>query len=146
MRTRTLLLLAVVCGLVILVAGSLQLLRVIGDTDTPAGDLAVGDSARAGDLDVTVLDADEADGLLRVNLRLEGVDDPAGLDGFRLIVSGELLAPLTAEQAGDGACTSLTVEAQTCDLVFGTAEANGDVRVLLVRRGEDQHRWNLREG
>jgi hypothetical protein len=143
MRTRTLLILAVCCGLAILVAGSLQLLRVTGDGDA-AADLAIGSSARAGDLDVTVESADERDGLLRVGVRVSGVDDVSGLDSFRLVVSGEVLEPLTPAQAGDGACGALTVAEQRCDLVFGVADVEGSVRVLIVRRGEDQHRWDLR--
>ncbi len=144
MRTRTLLLLAVACGLVILVAGGLQLLRFAGNERDAEGDLAIGASAEAGDLDVTVLAADETEGLLRVTVRVSGVDDPAGLDGFRLIVAEDLLEPLTADQAGDGACAALTVAEQTCDIVFGTAQVDNDIRVLLVRRGEDRHRWELR--
>lgn len=144
MRTRTLLLLAVACGLVILVAGGLQLLRFAGNERDAEGDLAIGASAEAGDLDVTVLAADESEGLLRVTVRVSGVDDPAGLDGFRLIVAEDLLEPLTADQAGDGACAALTVAEQTCDIVFGTAQVDNDIRVLLVRRGEDRHRWELR--
>jgi hypothetical protein len=76
-------------------------------------------------------------------VRLAGVDDPDGLDSFRLIVSGAVLSPLTAAQAGDGSCDVLTVAEQTCDLVFGTADSVGNARVLIVRRGEDQHRWDL---
>lgn len=143
MRTRTLLLLAIVCGLAILVAGGVQLLRLASDEDSSTGDLAIGQTAEAGDLDVTVVSAREADGLMRVTLRLSGVDDPDGLDGFRLIVSGGLVEPLTAAQAGDGACATLTVAEQTCDIVFGTADAAGEARVLILRRGEDQHRWDL---
>ena len=65
MRTRTLLLLAVVCGLAILVAGGIHLLRISGGESADADDLAIG-----------------------------GVDDPTGTDGFTLVVSGDVLRPL----------------------------------------------------
>ena len=81
---------------------------------------------------------------LNCAVRLSGVDDPAGLDDFRLIVAEDLIEPLTADQAGAGACAAFTVDEQTCDLVFGTAQVDNDIRVLLVRRGEDRHRWALR--
>ncbi len=142
MRTRTLLLLAVVCGLAILVAGGIQLWRVGGDSSA-SDDLAVGDRAVAGDMVVTVVAADEVDGLMRVDVRLSGVDDPDGLDDFRLVVPGAALQPLSAAQAGDGACRDVTVAEQSCSLVFGTEAVDGSARVLLVRRGEDQHRWTL---
>ncbi len=146
MRTRTLLLLAVACGLVILVAGGVQLWRFAGESGEADADLAIGGQARAGDLDVTVVAADEVDGLMRVTMQLSGVDDPDGLDNFRLIVSGAALAPLSATQAGGNACQTMSVASQTCDLVFATATAEGAARVLIVRRGEDQHRWNLTDG
>ena len=142
MRTRTLLLLAILCGLAILIAGGIQLLRVSDDSSV-SDDLAVGDQATAGDMDVTVLQAVEADGFMRVQVRLGGVDDVDGLDGFHLVVSGDVLEPLSAQQAGAGACDGVTVAVQTCSLVFGTADVQGTARVLLVQRGEDQDRWNL---
>jgi hypothetical protein len=141
MRTRTLLILATVCGLAILVAGGIQLIRVGGDSGSD--DLAIGERAQAGDLTVRVLSASERDGLMRVEVEIGGVDDDGGLDDFRLVVPGEALAPLGAVQAGDGACRSVTVAEQSCALVFGTGDVDGSARVLLVRRGEDQHRWVL---
>jgi hypothetical protein len=132
MRTRTLLLLAVLCGLAILVAGSVQLLRLTTDGSAVA-DLTIGDAASAGDLTVTV----------ESQVRLGGVADDAGADGFRLVVPDGVLEPLPVTQAGAGACGAITVEPQQCTLVFGTAAAHGTPRVLLLRRGEDQRRWTL---
>jgi hypothetical protein len=142
MRTRTLLLLAVACGLAILVAGGIQLLRVSGDS-AAADDLRVGDRASAGDLQVTVLSADETDGMMRVEVAVGGVDDAEALDGFRLVVPGQALKPLSADLAGEGGCAAVTQAEQQCALVFGTAAVEGTPRVLLLRRGEDQQRWNL---
>jgi hypothetical protein len=141
MRTRTLLLLAVLCGLAILVAGSVQLLRLTDDNG--GDDLGVGDTAAAGDLVVTVESAAEAAEFMRVNVRMSGVDDASGIDGFRLVVPGAALVPLSPAQAGEEACAALTVAEQTCTLVFGTAATEGSARVLLLRRGEDQQRWVL---
>jgi hypothetical protein len=141
MRTRTLLILAVACGLVILVAGSLQLLRLTDKSDATA-DLTVGDAAQAGDLTITVLSAEETDGRMRVVVRTSGVDDPVGFDAF------ELLAPPVRLSAMGGddpqRCTELTVAEQSCTLTYDTSAASRDgARVLLVRRGEDQRRWAL---
>lgn len=145
MRTRTLLILAVCCGLAILLAGSIQFFRLAGGGDDVPDDLAIGAAATAGDLDATVLSAAERDGLLRVTVELAGVDDPEGLVNFRLIVGDDVLEPLTPAQAGDGACAGFTEAAQTCDLVFGTAQVENDIRVLLLQRGEDRVRWDLGE-
>lgn len=143
MRTRTLLLLAIGCGLAILLAGGIQLLRLTGDQTSSTPQLKIGQTGSAGDLRITVVGAAETDGLMRVDVRLSGVDDAAGLDDFRLVVNGQLLEPLRPAQAGDGACAELTTKEQTCALVFGTAGVDGTARVLLLRRGEDQLRWVL---
>jgi hypothetical protein len=143
MRTRTLLLLAVGCGLAILLAGGIQLYRLSGDQESTTTQLAIGAAGRAGDLRVTVVGGVERDGLMRVEVRLSGVNDPAGLDDFRLVVNGGPIEPLAPAQAGDGACDGFTVNEQTCSLVFGTAEVEGSARVLLLRRGEDTLRWVL---
>lgn len=142
MRTRTLLLLAIACGLAILLAGGIQLIRVSGDrSGTP--DLSIGQSAQAGDVAVTVLSAAETGGAMRVEVRLGGVDDPLGLDGFRLVVPGAALRPDVSGPSSDGRCIAITEAEQTCSLVFVTTAVEGSARVLLLRRGEDQQRWSL---
>lgn len=142
MRTRTLLLLAIGCGLAILVAGLFLLLRI---DRAPAGSerYRVGDTATAGDLTVTVTSSSEVDGYLRVGVTLRGVDDTDVLEDFRLVVAGALLAPLPPEQAGAEGCGAATVAEQSCQLVFGTTQVQGSTRSLLLRRGEDQRRWDL---
>ena len=137
MRTRTLLLLAVGCGLAILVAGGVFFLQ-IAQTDTATTSLPIGATAQAGDLEVTVVGATESDGRLSVDVELAGVDADVRND-FTLL-AGTALAPV-----GDapGECVRATVAPQQCTLVFDTSAVVADVRVLLVRRGEDQHRWTL---
>src|SRR5688572_24462832 len=105
MRTRTLLVLAVVVGLLILVAGTVQLLRLDGG-GSGGDDLASGDTARAGDLEVTVLDAAEADGELVVHVRVKGVDDPDGFDDF-VLLGGAIVSASPPIDADD--CRELTV-------------------------------------
>ncbi len=143
MRTRTLLLLAVACGLAILGAGLALLLRI--DTAAePAPQLRVGDSAQAGDLRVAVLSATEgADGRLRVEVRLGGVVDESIVDEFRLAVPGRLVVPVDPDEVGAGACDAITVDERTCTLAFDVGDAPGTARSLVVRRGEDQRRWDL---
>jgi hypothetical protein len=141
MRTRTLLLLSVVCGLAILLAGMFLLLRIDGEQAAVEPPLAIGDTATAGDLSVTVIGATERDGVVRIEVTLAGVDDPDVLDSFRLLVPGASLEPLDPAQAGTGGCSAATIDAVDCSLAFGVATVEGEARVLVVRRGEDQHRW-----
>lgn len=137
MRTRTLLLLAVGCGLAILIAGGVFFLQ-IAQTDEATTSLPIGATAQAGDLDVTVLDAHEADGRMTVDMELAGVDADVRADF--VLLTGTALEPLGDEP---DACAQATVAPQQCTLVFDTSATEGSVRVLVVRRGEDQHRWTL---
>lgn len=141
MRTRTLLLLAVSCGLVILVAGGIWLLRLDDGGSAPTT-FRPGDTAQAGDLRITVLSATESDGRMVVDVRTSGVDDPLGFDDFKLL-TGDLLDPVDPGDDPAG-CRTVTVAEQTCTLTYDTSAAEGEgLRVLVVRRGEDVRRWAL---
>jgi hypothetical protein len=140
-RTRTLLLLAIVCGLAILVAGVVQLLRVAGQEDPPVA-ATVGEPVRVGDLTVTVVDYSEAGATAEVTIETSGVDDPDGTQGFVLVTPGEAFEA----SGGDDppACAGTTVAAQRCILTYGLGDgATGTSRVLIYRRGDEQARWEL---
>lgn len=139
MKTRTLLLLAVTCGLAILVAGTLQLLRLAGQQETTT--LGVGDTGRAGDAVIVVTDYREDATHAVVTVTLSGVDDPEGISGFGLANVSRIAAP-TGE--GDAACTALTREEVTCTLTFSTDGFDGPSRQLVFRRAEEQVRWKLK--
>jgi len=139
MRTRTLLLLAVSCGLAILLAGGIQLFR-LANQEKPAAPLTVGSPGTAGDAAVTVEKVvEEADALV-VTVTVEGVDDPDGVSGFSLVAPNKRLAPVAG--AADS-CAAFTVAPVTCTLTFPTDGLTGSDRQLLLIRAEDQVRWNL---
>ena len=136
MRTRTLLLLSVACGLAILLAGGLQLFRIAGNEPSTA--LAIGDTGTAGDAVVVVDGYSEGGGVAVVTVTVSGVDDVDGLDGFRLRAPNDLVAP-----GPESTCRGLTIEATTCDLVFPAAALEATDRQLVLQRGEDRLVWNL---
>ena len=142
MKTRTLLLLALGCGLAILLAGGALLVRLAGQDD-PEPPVALGAEAVIGDLHVTVLSAAEETGsqVLTVELELEGVDDPDGAAGFELIASGRPIPPSDAST-----CGTTTLEPIQCTLVFDVSTADSESRVLRYRRGDDQARWDVGAG
>jgi HAMP domain-containing protein len=137
MKTRTLLLLAVTCGLAILLAGGVQLWRLANQQTDPL--LEVGQSGAAGDARVRVDAFEEHDGVALVTVTLSGVADAGGLDGFTLVGPGATVQP----GPGDDACAGFTVQAVTCTLTFDTAEVKDGSRLLLFRRAEQQARWKL---
>jgi hypothetical protein len=139
MKTRTLLLLALGCGLAILLAGGALLVRLAGQ-DEPEPPVALGVETAIGDLHVTVVSAAEQPDsqMLTVELELGGVDDPDGAAGFELIASGRPIPPSKAST-----CGTTTVEPSRCALVFDVSTADGESRVLRYRRGDEQARWDV---
>ena len=141
MRTRTLLLLAVVCGLAILVAGVVQLLRVANQDDPPQA-VEIGQTVRVGDMDVVVQAVSEADGSVLVDVEIGGVDDDDGGDGFTLTTPGGLLEP--DPEAGNH-CGATSARLEPCTLAFRLGSDAGSTRVLVYQRGVVRVRWDLSE-
>jgi hypothetical protein len=139
MRTRTLLLLAIGCGLVILLAGGIQLLRVGGQEQT-ATLLATGEPGKAGDVTVELVSSSVHDNELTAVVRVGGTDDPDGLDGFTLVGPGKVL-PVTSSD-----CNGITVAAVDCSLTFDTSGMRGTSRQLIFHRADEQLRWVLAQG
>ena len=138
MKTRTLLLLALVCGTAILLAGGVMLFQLTGESDL-ADPTPVGEPALVGDMTVIVEDVDETTGELEVLVRIGGVDDPDGGSGFRLIASGRPVLPTASPEL----CGPTTVAEQVCSLHFDVSSADGSSRVLFYERGDEQARWVL---
>lgn len=139
MRTRTLLLLAVGCGLMILVAGTVFLLQLAND-DQDAEFSDLGETVEVGDLRVVVHDYREGDDVAAVDVTVGGVDDPDGLDAFRLVLAGVSLSPAR----GEGECDGLTVAEQSCTVTFDLPDdAAGGSRILRYPRGDQVALWEL---
>lgn len=136
MKTRTLLLLAVVCGVAILVAGTVQLLRVAGQKNTTVA-VDIGETGHAGDATVVVDAVDVQPAAVTVTVTLGGVDDPDGLDGFTMVAAG------STRQVDGGTCAGFTDAAQQCTLVFDNADLEGSTRLLRFDRADDNLRWTL---
>jgi hypothetical protein len=139
MRTRTLLLLAIGCGLVILVAGGIQLLRVGGQDET-ATLLEVDESGTAGDVSVELVSTTSGPSEIVAVVRIKGVDDPDGLDGFTLVGPGKVVAVTSSD------CDGITFREEQCSLTFSTTGMQGTSRDLIFRRADQQLRWVLAAG
>jgi hypothetical protein len=137
MKTRTLLLMALGCGVAIMLAGAVFLVQLTRQDD-PETPLQVGATAVVGDMTVSVDEANEVDGELIVTVTLNGAPDESPADDFRLIASGRPAA------VADTSCTTVAGdEAETCTVTFDVSAADGVSRVLFYERGEEQTRWQL---
>jgi hypothetical protein len=139
MKTRTLLLLALACGVAIMAAGAVFLVQ-LSRQDEAEAPVPIGEAAAVGDMRIVVDEAVERAGLLDVTITIGGVDDPDGTSDFRLIASGHAARP---ETGGDGLCAATTVSEQRCVIRFDVSSAEGDSRVLFYERGDDRARWVL---
>jgi hypothetical protein len=140
MKTRTLLLLALACGVTIMVAGAVLLVQLSRQADA-APPVPLGVATDVGDMRVVVAEAVEHDGRLDVTVTIGGVADADGVSGFRLIASGRAATP-EVTSASD-ACAVITTEPQRCTIRFDVSGSGGDSRVLFYERGDDRARWVL---
>ena len=136
MKTRTLLMLAMACGLAIMLAGAVFLFQ-LSNQDELAPPIDFGEPARVGDMNVTITAATERDGVLSVTIEIGGVSDDQPTDEFRLIASGR------AVSVADTTCGPAESDLQGCLVSFDVSAADGVSRVLFYERGDDQARWVL---
>jgi hypothetical protein len=139
-KTRTLLLLALACGVAIMAAGAAFLIQLSRQDDAEPP-VAIGDTAAVGDMQVVVESAVEGDGVLDVTVTIGGVDDPDGSAGFHLIASGQALRP--DDPTVQGRCAATTVATRRCIVRFDVSAADGESRVLFYERGDERARWLL---
>jgi len=151
MKTRTLLLLSVGCGLLILLAGGAKLLQVATDrTEVPV--LAFGEEALIGDMAVRVIDitgnssenspdSSSGNGTL-VEITMSGVPGAPVIDDWRLLADGKVF-PASGASGDDQYCASATRVPEggsevRCVLRFPAAET---VQAVAYTRAGEQRQW-----
>jgi hypothetical protein len=139
MKTRTLMLLALVCGVAIMAAGAVFLVQ-LSNQEEAERPTPIGEAVTIGDMRVVVDGSSERGGVLAVELTIGGVADDDATDGFRLIASGRATRP---DSGAEGACGATTVEPQRCLIRFDVSTASGESRVLFYERGDERARWVL---
>jgi hypothetical protein len=139
-KTRTLLLLALACGVAIMAAGAVFLVQLSRQADA-APPVPLGVVTEVGDMRIVVDESVEQDGVLDVTVTIGGVDDADGASGFHLIASGHAAVPESTATAGR--CAGTTIEPQRCTIRFDVSGARGDSRVLFYERGDERARWVL---
>lgn len=136
MKTRTLLLLALGCGLAIMLAGAVFFVQLASqdEVDPPA---AIGERVEVGDMSVSIDGVDESGGVLRVDLTIGGAEDDDPTDEFRLIASAR---PVPRASTTCGPSDRVR---ESCSIEFDVSDVDGVSRVLFYERGEEQARWVL---
>ena len=151
MKTRTLLLLSVGCGLLILLAGGAKLLQVATDrTEVPV--LEFGEIAQIGDMSVQVIDitsnpsvnspVESTERGVLVEITMSGVPGALVIDDWRLLADGKVF-PASGASGDDQYCASATRVPEggsevRCVLRFPAAET---VQAVAYTRAGEQRQW-----
>ncbi len=140
MKTRTLLVLAVTCGLVILVAGSIKLFLLTDEK--PPTHLAIGQGTTIGDMRVRVVSAIRRNDLTIVSVELVGADDANGATTwvFGAGAHANLLPVVPPDDAGTPCSATKVAEPTTCVLAFASTDPRG---VLRYERAQEKRFWDI---
>lgn len=136
MKTRTLILWSLVCGVIILVAGSIKLFQV-STSESAVEFLAFGQPATVADMEVTVESADTMGGLVLARVTMSGPDGADAREGWRMIVGDRVLSPVDAADVPDQ-CIVTGATPVTCVIAFPIVD--GTPAFAYLRAG-DQRQW-----
>ena len=138
MSTRKLILWALICGVVILIAGTAKLFQT-SQKPVEVQLLALGDSVTLGDMTVSVTALrDTADRTL-VDVTMVGVAEAQAMDGWKMLAAGEVSDPVILPAGAGTECTlTKLAETLTCTVAFPVSE--GTRTVAYIRAGE-QRQW-----
>ena len=138
MSTRKLILWALICGVVILIAGTAKLFQT-SQKPVEVQLLALSDSVTLGDMTVSVTALrDTADRTL-VDVTMVGVAEAQAMDGWKMLASGEVSDPVMLPVGAGTECTlTKLAETLTCTVAFPVSE--GTRTVAYIRAGE-QRQW-----
>jgi hypothetical protein len=138
MSTRKLILWALVCGVLILAAGTAKLFQT-SQKPVEVQLLELGESVTLGDMTVSVTALrDTADRTL-VDVTMVGVAEAQAMDGWKMLASGEVSDPVMLPVGAGTECTlTKLAETLTCTVAFPVSE--GTRTVAYVRAGE-QRQW-----
>ena len=138
MKTRTLILWSLMCGAIILVAGSIKLFQVSTD-DTKVEFLPFGQSAAVADIQVSaesfVVDAQHT----YVTVTMAGPVGTDAREGWRIVVGDRVLSPVNGPSDMSDECTTMTATPVTCVVVFPPADNS---LVVAYLRAGDQRQWS----
>jgi hypothetical protein len=138
MSTRKLILWALLCGVLILIAGTAKLFQT-SQKPVEVQLLALGDSVTLGDMTVSVTALrDTADRTL-VDVTMVGVAEAQAMDGWKMLAAGEVSDPVMLPVGAGTECTlTKLAETLTCTVAFPVSE--GTRTVAYIRAGE-QRQW-----
>ena len=140
MSTRKLILSAIVCALVIILAGGAKIFQMSRDTITVEL-FALGTERSLADMTVTVDSISQNADATIAHVTMVGVEGADATEGWRLLAGGTVLSPIALPVGTLGVpCATTTVDVvASCDVAFPASE--GSVTVAYLRAGL-QSQWS----
>jgi hypothetical protein len=138
MKTRTLILWSLVCGVIILVAGSIKLFQVSTD-DSAVEFLPFGQAVTVADMEVAVVSLSIDTQNTFITVTMTGPDGADAREGWRIVVGDRVLSPVNAPIGTDDECTTIPATPVTCVVAFPPADTSPVVAYL---RSGDQRQWS----
>ena len=140
MSTRKLILSAIACALVIILAGGAKIFQMSRDTITVEV-FALGTKRTLADMTVTVDSISQNADVTIAHVTMVGVEGADATEGWRLLAGGTVLSPIALPVGALGVpCATTTVDVvASCDMAFPASE--GSVTIAYLRAGL-QSQWS----
>ena len=140
MSTRKLILSAIACALVIILAGGAKIFQMSRDTITVEV-FALGTERTLADMTVTVDSISQNADATIAHVTMVGVEGADATEGWRLLAGGTVLSPIALPVGALGVpCATTTVKVvASCDMAFPASE--GSVTIAYLRAGL-QSQWS----
>ena len=140
MSTRKLILSAIACALVIILAGGAKIFQMSRDTITVEV-FALGTERTLADMTVTVQSVSQNANATIAHVTMVGVEGADATEGWRLLAGGTVLSPIALPVGALGVpCATTTVDVvASCDMAFPASE--GSVTIAYLRAGL-QSQWS----
>lgn len=136
MSTRKLILTALICGLAIMLAGGFKLFQVATD-DVEAVVFDFGTEQTLGDMVVTVTSVKQSADQTLVSVRMRGVADADGYEGWKLLADGKLSSPVVT--ADTPPCVTTVAQFVECSVPF--VGSTGSSLTVAYQRANLQSQW-----
>lgn len=130
--TRKLIIASLICGLLILVAGTIKLLQTTSESSASPTLLAIGVTATMSNLSVTVNDVQVTQDRTLVNVTMNGLNDASPVDGWSMLSNGQITSP-----TGTNDCP-ISADVVTCTVEFVVAV--GTPTIVFTHAGE-KRQW-----
>jgi hypothetical protein len=140
MSTRKLILSAIACALVIILAGGAKIFQMSRDTITVEV-FALGTERTLADMTVTVQSVSQNANATIARVTMVGVEGADATEGWRLLAGGPVLSPIALPVGTLGVpCATTAVDVVTsCEMAFPASE--GSVTIAYLRAGL-QSQWS----